>query len=159
RSLRRARVCSRARPRDSGPLASLPLDRAMTPRPDERDPHGQRGPHDPAFAPSATVDVDEVSVWFGQKVALSELSCSFGRGVTGLLGPNGAGKTTLMRAITGLMSVNQGTVSVDGRDPRRDRSVHASMALVPEDEAVPTGLTARQLVRYVADLHALTDRG
>jgi len=131
----------------------------MTPRPDERDPHGQRGPHDPAFAPSATVDVDEVSVWFGQKVALSELSCSFGRGVTGLLGPNGAGKTTLMRAITGLMSVNQGTVSVDGRDPRRDRSVHASMALVPEDEAVPTGLTARQLVRYVADLHALTDRG
>ena len=66
-------------------------------------------PHDPAFAPNATVEVTEASVWFGQKVALSELSCSFGPGVTGLLGPNGAGKTTLMRAITGLTSVNQGT--------------------------------------------------
>ena len=32
------------------------------------------------------------------------------------------------------------------------------MSLVPEDEAVPSGLTARQLVRYVADLHSLTDR-
>ncbi len=96
-----------------------------------------------------------MSVWFGPKVALSELSCSFGPGVTGLLGPNGAGKTTLMRAITGLVGVNQGTVRVDGLDPRRDRRVHARMALVPEDEAVPAGLTARQLVRYVADLHGV----
>jgi ABC-2 type transport system ATP-binding protein len=113
---------------------------------------------DPAFAPNPTVEVANTSVWFGQKVALSELSCSFGPGVTGLLGPNGAGKTTLMRAITGLIPVNQGTVRVDGRNPRRDRAVHARMALVPEDEAVPAGLTARQLVRYVADLQGLTDR-
>ena len=72
---------------------------------------------DPAFATDATVDIADVSVWFGPKVALSELSCSFGPGVTGLLGPNGAGKTTLMRAMTGLVGVNQGTVRVEGRDP------------------------------------------
>ena len=113
---------------------------------------------DPAFAADATVDVAEVSVWFGPKVALSELSCSFGPGVTGLLGPNGAGKTTLMRAINGLIGVNQGTVRIEGRDPRRDRAVHGRMALVPEDEAVPAGLTARQFVRYVADLHGVADR-
>jgi ABC-2 type transport system ATP-binding protein len=113
---------------------------------------------DPAFAPDATVAVADVSVWFGPKVALSELSCSFGPGVTGLLGPNGAGKTTLMRAITGLVGVNQGTVRIEGRDPRRDRQVYARMALVPEDEAVPAGLSARQFVRYVADLHRVADR-
>ena len=101
---------------------------------------------------------NDVSVWFGQKVALSELSCSFGAGVTGLLGPNGAGKTTLMRAITGLIPVNQGTVVVDGRSPRRDRSVFERLALVPEDEAVPRGLSPRQLCTYVADLHGITDR-
>ncbi|MGI8685538.1 MAG: ABC transporter ATP-binding protein [Acidimicrobiales bacterium] len=113
---------------------------------------------DPAFAPDATVEVTNASVWFGQNVALSELSCSFGRGVTGLLGPNGAGKTTLMRAITGLVPVNQGTVRIDGRDPRADRTVHAHVSLVPEDEAVPAGLTARQFVAYVADLHGVADR-
>ena len=47
-------------------------------------------------------------MWFGAKVALSEVSCSFGPGVTGLLGPNGAGKTTLMRAICGLLPPNLG---------------------------------------------------
>ena len=119
---------------------------------------GPAGRDDPAFAPDATVDISDVSVWFGQKVALSELSCSFGPGVTGLLGPNGAGKTTLMRAIVGLVGVNQGAVRVEGRDPRHDRRVHGRVALVPEDEAVPAALTARQFVQYVADLHGIADR-
>ena len=114
--------------------------------------------HDPAFAPDPTVEVRDVSVWFGPKVALSELSCSFGPGVTGLLGPNGAGKTTLMRAMTGMSPVNQGSITVEGRDPRRDRHVHHAIALVPEDEAVPAALTAREFVTYVADLHAVGDR-
>ena len=113
---------------------------------------------DPAFVRDATVVAESVSVWFGQKVALSELSCSFGPGVTGLLGPNGAGKTTLMRAITGLLPVNQGKVTVLGRPPREDRSVYGGLALVPEDEAVPNGLTPRDLCRYVADLHGIRDR-
>jgi ABC-2 type transport system ATP-binding protein len=125
----------------------LPIDRTAEP-----------STEDPAFATDATVEIIDVSVWFGPKVALSELSCSFGPGVTGLLGPNGAGKTTLMRAMTGLVGVNQGTVRVEDRDPRRDRRVHGRMALVPEDEAVPGGLTARQLVTYTADLYRIADR-
>ena len=114
---------------------------------------------DPAFVVDPTVTVRDASVWFGQKVALSDLSCSFGAGVTGLLGPNGAGKTTLMRAITGLLPGHQGQVRVGGRDPRTDRAVHSQLALVPEDEAVPRSLTPRQLCEYVADLHRITDRG
>jgi ABC-2 type transport system ATP-binding protein len=86
------------------------------------------------------------------------VSCSFGPGITGLLGPNGAGKTTLMRAIAGLADLKQGSVRVLGQDPRRNRGVYAGLALVPEDEAVPPGLTARQLVGYVADLHGVGDR-
>jgi ABC-2 type transport system ATP-binding protein len=113
--------------------------------------------HDPAFADDATLEVRDVSVWYGPKVALSELSCSFGPGVTGLLGPNGAGKTTLMRAMTGLISPNTGSVTLLGSDPRSDREVQRSVALVPEDEAVPPVLTARQLVKYVADLHGVAD--
>ena len=112
---------------------------------------------DPAFVADPTVEVADLSVWFGPKVALSELSCSFGPGVTGLLGPNGAGKTTLMRAITGLLGPNAGSVRVSGLNPRTDREVHRALALVPEDEAVPGVLTARQLVRYVSRLHGAND--
>ncbi len=112
---------------------------------------------DPAFVTDATVVVDDVSVWVGQKVALSDLSCSFGPGVTGLLGPIGAGKTTLMRAMCGLIPTRRGRVTVLGHDPRDERDVQARVALVPEEEAVPEALTARQLVRYQAALNGVTD--
>jgi ABC-2 type transport system ATP-binding protein len=113
---------------------------------------------DPAFVPDPTVVVSGLSVWFGPKVAVTELACSFGPGVTGLLGPNGAGKTTLMRALVGLLPPNRGTVSVNGRDPRTDREVQKEITLVPEDDAVPGALTARQLVQYSASLHGVRDR-
>ncbi len=114
---------------------------------------------DPAFVTDATVIVEDVSVWFGQKVALSELSCSFGAGVTGLLGPNGAGKTTLMRAMCGLIPARQGRVDVFATDPRHDRAVQARIALVPEEDAVPESLSVRQLVRYQATLAGVRDPG
>ncbi len=106
----------------------------------------------PAFADQATVEAESLSKWFGQKVAVSDVSCSFGPGVTGLLGPNGAGKTTLLRLVCGLLEPSDGAVRVLGRNPRRDPSVYASMALVPEEDAVYGFLTARQFVRYAVTL-------
>jgi ABC-2 type transport system ATP-binding protein len=78
--------------------------------------------------------------------------------VAGLLGPNGAGKTTLLRIVTGLLPPSEGRVQVAGGDPRRDAPVRQAVALVPEDEAVPGALTARQLVRYRAQLFGVADR-
>lgn len=113
---------------------------------------------DPAFVPAPTIEVTNVSKWFGQKVAVSGLSCSFGPGVTGLLGPNGAGKTTLFRMITGLTSVSNGKITVLGKNPRTSTSVFASVALVPDEDAVYGDLTGRQFVRYSAALSNVTDR-
>ena len=113
---------------------------------------------DPAFAEDATVVLDGASVWFGPKVALSEVACSFGPGVTGLLGPNGAGKTTLMRAISGMLPLNAGIVRVDGLDPRTRREVQRVIAFVPEEDTDPSVLSASQLVRYTAALHGVRDR-
>ena len=84
----------------------------------------------PGLRAEPTVWWSGASVWFDQKVALTDVSCSFGPGVTGLLGPNGAGKTTL-RAMTGLLALNEGRVEVMGRDPRRDRESSGSSPSSP----------------------------
>ena len=107
---------------------------------------------DPARAAGATVVVQGVSKWFGTKVAVSDVTCSFGPGITGLLGPNGAGKTTLLRMITGLLHPSEGSVSVFGTDPVKDPSVYGRVGFVPEDDAVYGYLSVRQLVRYAAQL-------
>ena len=101
---------------------------------------------------TATVEACGLSKWFGQKVAVSEIDISFQPGITGLLGPNGAGKTTLLRLFTGLQRPSQGTVQIHGVDPRSDPSIYRRVAMVPEDEAVYTNLTARQFVDLNAGL-------
>ena len=98
-----------------------------------------------------------LSKWFGQKVALSDVTVDFSPGVTGLLGPNGAGKTTLLRVLTGLQVPSQGSVSILGVDPRKDRSVYERVAIVPEDEAVYPDLTGRQFVALKARLGRCSD--
>ena len=106
----------------------------------------------PAFVSNPTVEVTELSKWFGQKVAVSNLSCSFGPGITGLLGPNGAGKTTLLRMLAGLTQPSRGQLTVLDTDPRRDVMVFQKVGLVPEDDAVYEFLTGRQYVEYGAQL-------
>lgn len=106
----------------------------------------------PALVADATIEVRGVSKWFGNKVAVSDVTCSFGPGITGLLGPNGAGKTTLLRMMMGLTSPSQGSVSMFGENPRRAPAVFKDVAFVPEDDAVYPFLTARQFVRYAAEL-------
>lgn len=102
-----------------------------------------------------TVQLAEVSKWFGQKVAVSDVTVGFGPGVTGLLGPNGAGKTTLLRVVTGLQRPSSGRVSVFGADLRRDVDMYRRIAIVPEDEAVYGHLTAARFVRLNAKLRGM----
>jgi len=106
----------------------------------------------PAWVADPTIAVRGVSKWFGQKVAVSDVTCSFGPGITGLLGPNGAGKTTLLRLICGLLVPGDGEVTIRGVNPRRDPSVYRDLALVPEEDAVYGFQTAREFVRYSAAL-------
>ena len=123
------------------------------------DPDHGDGTGDPAFVADATVEVHEASVWFGAKVALSELSCSFGPGVTGLLGPNGAGKTTLMRAIVGLLEVNRGRVRIEGLDPRdATGTCPRSDGAGARGRGSPGWAHRPRVARYIADLHEIADR-
>jgi ABC-2 type transport system ATP-binding protein len=111
----------------------------------------------PAFVASPTVEVTNASKWFGQKVAVSDISCSFGPGVTGLLGPNGAGKTTLLRMLTGLIAPSEGSVSVLDSDLRADPSGYRQVGLVPEEDAVYGSMTARQFIVYGSKLSGNPD--
>lgn len=113
----------------------------------------------PAQVPDPTVEVLEVSKWFGQKVAVSDVSCSFGPGIAGLLGPNGAGKTTLLRLLTGLTLPSQGEVRIKGERPRSNVQRYREIGFVPEESALYNTLTGREYVTYAAELTGLDSPG
>jgi ABC-2 type transport system ATP-binding protein len=105
----------------------------------------------------APITVSGVSKWFGSVVALSEVTCSIGWGITALLGPNGAGKSTLFRLLCGLTAPSNGQVRVLGGNPKRDARLAARVGLVPQQETLFEPLTALEFVRLAGVLHGLPD--
>jgi ABC-2 type transport system ATP-binding protein len=115
-------------------------------------------PAPPAAAPAGAtpaIELDHVARWYGNVVAVNDVSFSLGAGVTGLLGPNGAGKTTLLHMLAGFLAPSAGTVHVLGRSPGLDPSVYRQIGLVPERESVYPFLTGFQYVRFNARLQGM----
>ncbi len=83
------------------------------------------------------VELVSASRWYGNVVAVNDVTMTLGAGVTGLLGPNGAGKTTLLHMMAGFLPPSQGTVTIGGEPVWRNPEIYRRIGLVVEREAVP----------------------
>jgi ABC-2 type transport system ATP-binding protein len=114
-----------------------------------------------AFVPTTEsrplVEVRNASRWYGNVVAVNDVSCTLSGGITGVLGPNGAGKTTILHMMAGLLRPSAGEVLIAGKHAAGDPDVYRKLALVPEREAVHGFLTGREFVRMSARLQNLPD--
>jgi ABC-2 type transport system ATP-binding protein len=74
----------------------------------------------------------------------------------GFLGPNGAGKSTTIKCLTGLLKPTAGSMRILGIDPLVDPvAVKRRVGVVPEDLALFDRLTARETLRFIADVHGI----
>ena len=98
-----------------------------------------------------------VSRWYGNVVAVNDVTFEVGPGITGLLGPNGAGKTTLLHMMAGFLAPSAGDVKLDGTPTWRHPELYRRIGFVPEREAVHSFLTGRQFVEASARLQGMDD--
>jgi ABC-2 type transport system ATP-binding protein len=103
------------------------------------------------------IELRGVSRWYGNVVAVNDITMTIGPGVTGLLGPNGAGKTTIMHMIAGFLAPSRGEITVGGRSSWRNPEMFRQVALVPERDSVYAFLTGAEFVLATARLHGLAD--
>ncbi|MET7307390.1 ABC transporter ATP-binding protein [Streptomyces sp. NPDC005134] len=104
-----------------------------------------------------TIEIDHTSRWFGNVVAVNDVTMTVGPGVTGLLGPNGAGKSTLINMMAGFLAPSTGKVTLDGALIWRNEAVYRQIGIVPEREGMYDFLTGREFVVANAELHGLGD--
>jgi ABC-2 type transport system ATP-binding protein len=104
-----------------------------------------------------TITLTGVSRWYGNVVAVNDVSFEIGAGITGLLGPNGAGKTTLLHMMAGFLAPSAGDVKLDETPTWRHPELYRSIGFVPEREAVYPFLTGRQFVDASARLQGVDD--
>ncbi len=93
----------------------------------------------------AMLEVRNLNVYFGVIQAIKDISFDVNQGeVVALIGANGAGKTTTLHTVTGLLSAESGTISLDGKDITKTpahKIVSMGMAHVPEGRRVFASLS------------------
>jgi ABC-2 type transport system ATP-binding protein len=107
----------------------------------------------------STIELAGVTLWYGNVVAVNDVTMTIGPGVTGLLGPNGAGKSTLLHMISGFLAPSRGTLTVGGAPAWHNPDIYRTLGLVPERDSVYAALTGTEFVRSTAKLHKLPGVG
>lgn len=100
--------------------------------------------------------VRNVGKRFKMRPVLRDVSLSLQRGeAVGLLGPNGAGKTTCFYVITGLISSDYGSITLDGTDISdlpMYRRARLGIGYLPQEASIFRGLTVEQNVRAILEV-------
>jgi ABC-2 type transport system ATP-binding protein len=107
--------------------------------------------------------VDELTKKFGKEndiIAVNSLSLKVREGeVFGFVGPNGAGKTTTMKMLIGLLEPTSGAGHVAGFDiVKQIINIRRITGVLPEPAGFYDDLSARQNMRFYADLNSISDR-
>ena len=101
---------------------------------------------------------DDVTADYGRRRVLSRVAFRCTRGsITGLVGPNGAGKTTLLTMASTRGRPSSGCVRYGGATADAGAPVRARIGFLGHDPGLYPELTARENLRFFADLHGLPD--
>jgi len=102
------------------------------------------------------IQLENVTKVYGGKVkAVDELSLTVPEGcIYGFLGPNGAGKTTTIKMITGIVSPDEGNITVDGIPLEKDAiGAKKRIGYVPDDPNVFLRLKGIEYLTFMADIY------
>ncbi len=92
---------------------------------------------------------------YGDQVALDGIDLLEQGGLITLLGPNGAGKSTLLRCLATVVTPDDGSLMVDGLDPRREPErieIRRRLGYMPQDIGLIAGSRVFDAVEYIAVL-------
>lgn len=101
------------------------------------------------------IELQSVDKYYGKIQALKDVNLSIETGMFGLLGRNGAGKTTLMKAITTLLPINHGSITVCGVPVKEAGKVRSLVGYLPQDFSMYGNMSAYDAMDYLGVLSGL----
>ena len=103
------------------------------------------------------IKIEGLKVSYGDYLAVDNLNLDIQKGeLFAFLGPNGAGKTTTIKALTGLLNPDSGTIEICGHDmeesPLKAKSL---MGYVPDVAVFYEKLTSIEFMKFIGDLYGI----
>lgn len=100
-----------------------------------------------------SLEIKNVTKFYGQKQALDNVSINFDKGIYGLLGPNGAGKSTLLNIMVTALKPTSGEILFNGKDIFSQKKNYLShLGFMPQTPGYYKNYTAEEFLRYVSAL-------
>lgn len=102
--------------------------------------------------------VEQFTKKFDSKTAVDEISFEIKEGeIYSLIGPNSSGKTTIVRSIVGLLAIDEGNISVAGKDitqfPIETKSV---IGYIPDEPSIWSSMTGEEFLHFTGALYGMT---
>ena len=106
---------------------------------------------------SIILKLNKISLKFGRKIILEDLNLQLNNGqILGLLGPNGVGKSTIFNLITGFVSPDFGTITINSEEvskyPIYQRTLKFKIGFVPQHGGFFHDLTVHENLRAISEI-------
>jgi ABC-2 type transport system ATP-binding protein len=103
------------------------------------------------------IKVDNVSMSFGQREAVRQVSFTVGKGtIFGIVGSDGAGKSTLLRMVATMIKPSSGSIFIDGLDVVNEkRRVKSMIGYMPQRFGLYQDLTVEENIDFFMDIFGI----
>ncbi len=107
-----------------------------------------------------SIAVKEISKHYGSQIAVNKISFEVFTGeIAGFIGPNGAGKSTTMKMITGTLSPDSGSVTINDLPALEyQKEIRRLIGYLPENNPLYHEMYIREYLQYVAGLYQVTGK-
>ena len=104
------------------------------------------------------LEIKNLTKKYGDKVAVDNLSLSLESGkICAFIGKNGAGKTTTLKCCVGMLSFEQGEITINGISVKNDPlAVKQNIAYIPDNPDIYEFMTGISYLNFIADIFGLS---
>lgn len=104
------------------------------------------------------LEIKSYSKNYGPKVAVKNLSLTINAGdIYGFIGHNGAGKTTTIKAITGILPIENGDILLEGMSVKENPvKCKMKMAYIPDNPELYESMTGFKYIKFICDIYEVS---
>lgn len=100
------------------------------------------------------IEVRSANKAFKETQALKNVTLSFEKGkIHGIIGRNGSGKTVLFKCICGLMRLDSGTITVDGKQVGKDIEIPGGLGIIIEAPGFLPNYSGFKNLKFLANIN------